>query len=79
MGDREQPQFNRILAKKWERKLSHIHQQKLNDIKTTLNIQAPQEFSHLNDRKKSKQKWMGKCSSMMCIFISLCHDDSSIY
>lgn len=59
MGDREQPQFNRILYKKWEVKQHEIHQRKLGECKAMIDNTQPPEFAHLNDRSKKKQKWMG--------------------
>ncbi len=54
------PTGNKLLSKKWKEKEREIHQSKLREIKPTLDIREPAQFSHLQKKQKRTQMLEGK-------------------
>jgi hypothetical protein len=50
----------RCLSKRWERHAQEIHYEKLKNMKPTLEIISPQDYSHLRSRAKKEQQREGK-------------------
>ena len=58
MGDREIPQFNRVLFAKFGNRTQELHLRRLRgDIKSVVDSSPPPVFAHLADRRKIKQRW----------------------
>ena len=58
MGDREIPQFNRIIFAKWGNRTQQLHQQRLrSEVRSVIDTHSPPSFAHLTQRRKLKQKW----------------------
>ena len=58
MGDREPPQFNRLLFARFAVRAREVHEARLRgEIKAVIDTAPPPIFAHLADRRKVKQKW----------------------
>ena len=57
---RAQPKASKLLSAKWQEKEHQIHLQKLQNIKSAINVQKPHQFAHLKTKPKKNQMLEGK-------------------
>lgn len=50
--NRQLPIGNKYLSKKWREKEHEMHLQKLNGMKPYMNVKAPENYDHLNNKAK---------------------------
>ena len=57
---RAQPKASKLLSAKWQEKDHQIHLAKLQNIKSAIKVQRPQEHAHLKSKPKKNQMLEGK-------------------
>ena len=57
---RAQPKASKLLSAKWQEKDHQIHLAKLQNIKSAIKVQRPQEHAHLRSKPKKNQMLEGK-------------------
>ena len=57
---RAQPKASKLLSAKWQEKEHQIHLAKLQNIKSAIKVQRPQEHAHLRSKPKKNQMLEGK-------------------